>query len=162
MPTKNKEITSLNSLKNKKNVLIITSCSKNKLDCEELTEVRAKEMYQGTLFKKVRTYAEAMNFDYQIISAKYGLVRPDDPIIRYNQRLQTNGDVEKIRPDVEAKLRQDLSKYDTIVVIAGERYRQVLENLVNENFVFIKAKGIGDMIHIVSKAIPENKELCEI
>ena len=33
----------------------------------------------------------------------------------------------------------------------GRDIDKVLENLVNENFVFIKAKGIGDMIHIVSK-----------
>jgi cytoplasmic iron level regulating protein YaaA (DUF328/UPF0246 family) len=108
----------------------------------------------------VKKYAESMNFEYRIISAQYGLLHPNDFIVGYNKRLCTNGDVELIRPDVEEKLKTQLSPYKTIVVIAGEKYREVLFNLFfDERFVFIKAKGIGDMIRIVSKAIPKNKKL---
>ncbi|MFA4859713.1 tRNA-guanine transglycosylase DpdA [Methanoregula sp.] len=157
------ERTNLDFLKGKENVLVITGCSKNKLTCEEGSngKVMAKELYQGTLFKKVRAYAEAMHFDYRIISAKHGLITPEFSLETYDQRLNTICDVEKIRPNVEIKLKQDLIQYDTIAVIAGDKYRLVLGNLVNNKFRFIKAKGIGDMIQIVSKAVPKNKKLAE-
>jgi len=157
---KARERTSLEFLKDKKDVLILTSCTKNKINCDDFQKTEAREMYQGTLFKKVKTYAETMNFDYKIISAQYGLLEPNDPIMKYNKRLRTNGDVESIRPEVEEKLVNQLSPYKTIVVIAGEKYRDVLFNLFfDERFVFIKARGIGDMISIVSKAISKNKNL---
>jgi hypothetical protein len=159
---KNRERTSLEFLKGKKNVLILTSCTKNKLGYDDSQRSEAREMYQGTLFKKVKTYAEAMNFEYRIISAEYGLLLPTDHINGYNKRLKTTADVDNIRLDVEEKLIDQIAPYDTIVVIAGEKYRQVLLNLFSdERFVFLKTRGIGDMIKIVSDAIPKNKQLSE-
>jgi cytoplasmic iron level regulating protein YaaA (DUF328/UPF0246 family) len=157
---KGRERTSLKFLKGKKHVLILTSCTKNKLGYDDSQRSEAQEMYQGTLFKKVKTYAEAMDFDYRIISAEYGLLLPTDPINGYNKRLKTTADVDNIRSNVEEKLRTQIAPYETIVVIAGEKYREVLFNLFSdERFVFLKTRGIGDMIKIVSDAIPKNKEL---
>jgi hypothetical protein len=153
------ERSNLDFLKKEKNVLIITACSKNKLGCDPSTYVPAKEMYQGTLFKKVKSYADAMDFDYRIISAEYGLIKPDQFIEGYNKKLRTNGDIENIRPSIESKIKEEISQYDKIVVIAGEKYREVLENVFDERFFFVKAKGIGDLVSIVSKAIPKNKIL---
>jgi len=153
------ERTNLDFLKKEKNVLVITACSKNKLGYDNSTYVPAKEMYQGTLFKKVKLYAETMNFDYRIISAEYGLVKPDQKIEGYNKKLQTNGDIEHIRPGVEANIKEECSQYDKIVVITGERYREVLENIFDERFYFLKRKGIGDLVSIVSKSIPQNNTI---
>ena len=159
---KNRERTSLEFLKDKKNVLILTSCTKNKLGYDDSHRSEAQDMYQGTLFKKVKTYAEAMNFDYRIISAEYGLLHPSDKINGYNKRLRTIADVNDIRLNVEEKLLDQITPYSTIVVIAGEKYRQVLLNLFSdERFVFLKTRGIGDMIKIVSDAIPKNKKLLD-
>jgi len=159
---KNRERTSLEFLKDKKKVLILTSCTKNKLGYDDSQRSEAKEMYQGTLFKKVKIYAEAMNFDYRIISAEYGLLFPTDQINGYNKRLKTTADVNNIRLNVEEKLIDQIAPYDTIVVIAGEKYREVLLNLFSdERFVFLKTRGIGDMIKIVSDAIPKNRNLSE-
>ena len=67
-----------------------------------------------------------------------------------------------IRPEVEQKLRNILSPYDHIVVIAGENYRRVLVNLLDDRFVFIKTKGIGELTSIVGRAIPDkNKKLSD-
>lgn len=153
---------SLDFLKNEKNVLIITSCTKSKRGYDESVSSPAKDMYQGDLFKKVKSYSEAMGFDYVIISAKYGVLHPADAINGYEMQLRTRLDVEKIRPEVEQKLRNILSPYDRIVVIAGENYRRVLVNLLDDRFVFIKTKGIGDLVSIVGRAIPgKNKNLTE-
>ena len=153
---------SLDFLKNEKNILIITSCTKSKLGYDDLVSSPAEDMYQGELFRKVRNYAEAMHFDYVIISAKYGVLHPLDPISGYEMQLKTRLDGEKIRPDVERKLLAMISPYDKIVVIAGENYRRVLKNVLDKRFVFIKTRGIGDLVSIVGRAIPnKNKNLTE-
>ena len=149
-----REEKNLDFLNDLKNVLIITGCTKSKLACDERITAPAKDMYQGRLFKKVREYAEARKFDYLIISAKYGVLHPDEPIEGYDLQLKTKIDIDNIRPDVEQKLRKWLVSYDMIVVIAGENYRKVLSNLTDERFVFIKSAGIGDLVSLVSKAIP--------
>jgi len=146
--------------KNQK-VLVITGCTKEKLGYDASVKAPAKQMYQGRLFKTVRKYCESMGFDYVIISAKYGLIHPDETIEGYEKVLRTKDDVKRIQPLVEEKLRPLLNNYDKIVVIAGKQYREVLENLWNEKFVAIKGKGYGDLCSIVSKAIPKGKTLLD-
>lgn len=153
---------SLDFLKNERNVLIITSCTKSKLGYDDSVSFPAEDMYQGDLFRKVRNYAEAMHFDYVIISAKYGVLHPLDTINGYEMQLKTRLDGENIRPDVERKLQAMISPYDKIVVIAGESYRRVLKNILDKRFVFIKTRGIGDLVSVVGRAIPnKNKNLTE-
>jgi cytoplasmic iron level regulating protein YaaA (DUF328/UPF0246 family) len=110
----------------------------------------------------VREYCERMGYDYRIISAKYGLLSPEDKIATYEKVLRTKVDADKIRPSVEEKLKPILKDCNTILVIAGAQYRDVLSHIVDERFVFLKAEGIGDMMHKVSIAIPnENRTIDE-
>jgi cytoplasmic iron level regulating protein YaaA (DUF328/UPF0246 family) len=118
-------------------------------------------MYQGDFLKPVKNYCEKMGFDYVIISAKYGLLHPDDVIEGYEMVLKTKEDVERIRPQVEEKLRPILEKYDKVVVIAGKQYREVLKNLWDERFIAIKSKGYGDLCSIVSKATVQEKSILD-
>lgn len=141
------------SLKKGEKVLVITECTKKKLGYNSSIKTSAKQMYQGRLFKTVRRYCEVMGFDYVIISAKYGLLHPDDIIEGYDMVLRTKEDVKRIQPQVDEKLRPILKNYDKIVVIAGKQYREVLKNLWDERFIVIKSKGYGDLCSIVSKAI---------
>jgi len=158
---KEKQESELSSLKKGDKVLIITECTKEKLGYDTSIKASAKKMYQGRLFKTVREYSEAMGFDYVIISAKYGLIFPDDIIEGYEKVLQTKEDVKSIQSLVEEKLRPLLRNYDKIVVIAGERYRDVLRNLWDEQFVAVRSKGYGDLCSIVEKATPKSKLLIE-
>jgi len=153
--------TDLLNLKKGQKVLVITGCTKEKLGYGSSTKAPAKQMYQGRLFKTVRKYCETMGFDYVIISAKYGLIHPDETIEGYEKVLRTKEDVKRIQPLVEEKLRPLLKDYDKIVVIAGKQYREVLQNLWDERFVAIKSKGYGDLCSIVSKAIPKGKTLLD-
>lgn len=154
LPTGAKAITSLANLKQGQNVLLLAGCTKKKRGDNQAVCAQAKDMYQGTLFQKIQEYAEAMGFPYLIISAKYGLVTPDQEICGYNQVLKSRNDVEAIRPGVEEALEPYLDKYDTICVIAGEMYRNVIRNMMNKKWCYLKARGIGDMVSIVSRAIP--------
>jgi hypothetical protein len=149
------------SLKKGDKVLIITECSKEKIGYTSSVKAPAKIMYQGRLFKTVKEYAEAMGFDYVIISAKYGLVFPDEIIEGYEKVLQTIEDVEKIRPIVEERLRPILDGYEKILVIAGEKYRETLRNLWDERFIIVKSRGYGDLCRIIRKALPKERSLLE-
>ncbi|MEM2506502.1 MAG: tRNA-guanine transglycosylase DpdA [Nitrososphaeria archaeon] len=151
----------LSSLKKGEKVLIITECSKEKLGYNSSVKAPAKKMYQGRLFKTVREYAETMDFDYVIISAKYGLVFPEEIIEGYEKVIQTKEDVEDIRSIVEKKLKPILQNYEKIVIIAGEKYREILRNLWDERFISVKSRGYGELCHIIRDAIPKERSLLE-
>jgi cytoplasmic iron level regulating protein YaaA (DUF328/UPF0246 family) len=157
---KNEEF-QLSSLKKGEKVLIIIECSKEKLGYTGSIKAPAKMMYQGRLFKTVKEYAETMGFDYVIISAKYGLVFPNEIIEGYEKVLKTAEDVERIRPMVEEKLKPILTNYKKILVIAGEKYRDVLRNLWDARFVTIKSKGYGDLCRIIKILIPKGRTILE-
>jgi len=157
---KNEEF-QLSSLKKGEKVLIIIECSKEKLGYTGSIKAPAKMMYQGRLFKTVKEYAETMGFDYVIISAKYGLVFPNEIIEGYEKVLKTAEDVERIRPIVEEKLKPILTNYKKILVIAGEKYRDVLRNLWDARFVTIKSKGYGDLCRIIKILIPKGRTILE-
>lgn len=150
-----KEIETLEGFSKDQSVLVITSCTKNKYKVERNTEIPAKDLYTGVLFTKVRTFCESMDYDYRIISAKYGILAPEDQITTYEKVLKSRADADQIRPTVEAGLKPILDMYDRILVIAGTQYRDVLRHIIDERFFFLKAKGIGDLIHKVSVAIPD-------
>jgi hypothetical protein len=156
-----KQETELPSLSKSDKVLVITGCTKEKLAYNDSLRVPAKKMYHGRLFKTVRNYCEAKGFDYVIISAKYGLILPDDIIGGYEKVLRTKEDVKNIQPQVEEKLRPLLKNYERIIVVAGKKYREVLQNLWDDRFLAIKSKGYGDLCSIVEKAIPKEKSLLE-
>ena len=158
---KEEKTTDLLSLEKDQRILVITGCTKEKLGFDESTKTQAKRMYQGRLFKTVRDYCEAMRFDYVIISAKYGLIFPDEVIEGYEKVIRTKEDIENIRSLVEERLRPLLKNYDKIVVIAGKRYREVLKNLWDERFVWVKSRGYGDLCSIVKRVIPKEKSLLE-
>ena len=147
-------IESLDFLQKGDNVLVITGCTKKKLDSVGDVIAPAKEMYQGMMFRKVREYAESMRFDYVIISAKYGLLFPDELVEGYEKVLRSKADIESLQPAVEDRLNEIIDQYDQIVVIAGMTYRMVLENIWDDRFVYLKARGIGDLCSIVARSIP--------
>ena len=158
--TNNKvEENKLLTLKKDQKVLIITGCTKKKLSDTPALKIQAKKLYQGRLFKNVRRYAEKMGFDYVIISAKYGLVFPEESIGGYEQVLKTKDDVENIRPLVEKRVGPLLKQYQKIVIIAGKHYRDVLANLWDPRFVVIRSKGYGHLASMVDKATPKEKPL---
>lgn len=149
------DITSLQNFRPKGKVLVITGCTKNKCILLEGMTAPAKELYQGTLFKKTREFCERSGYDYRIISAKYGFVHPEDELPTYEKMLKKKSDIVAIQPSVEKGLSEIIDTFDTILVIAGKNYRETLRNVIDERFVFVKSRGIGDLVHIVSEAIPK-------
>ena len=142
----------IDELKEKK-VLVITSCTAEKLGNTPKVKAKAKDMYQGRMFKLVRKLCERMGWDYVIISAKYGMVFPDEDIEGYEKFLRTKHDREIVKSKVIPKLSKILSNYNGFLVIAGQNYRKVIQSLMDERFLVLHTKGYGDLCSRIKHAI---------
>ena len=71
------------------NNIILISCSATKDEKSKTEPMEAKDIYQGQLFQKSYRYAELKYKDHPvfILSAKYGLLEPNEKIPYYNQYL---------------------------------------------------------------------------
>lgn len=133
-------------------VLIITGCTKTKLGYDSGTRVRALDLYQGRIFKEVRNYARKKDFPLYVISAKYGLIESSRYIEGYEQVISTMRDVERVKTLVNPTLQRILSKYDKVLIVAGKKYREVLKDVWDDRFVYLKAAGYSDMAQQVRRA----------
>ena len=122
-------------------VLVISSCSKTKKDVPESAELPAEEIYQGRLFNQVRDLCDATGWDHRVISAKYGLLSPEDPISVYEETLSTVDDAVNLRPKVIPELAAILQDYDSVLVIGGKQYRKVIEPLFDNRFHILNSAG---------------------
>ena len=105
----------------------LISCTKTKQDYP----CKASEMYQASdLFRKAYSYA-TKNYDFiAILSAKYGLLFPDDEIEPYDLTLndmkseQRKDWAERVFNQMRNRLK--LEYFDKIFFHAGKKYRQHL------------------------------------
>lgn len=109
---------------NKKIALV--SCVKTKADKPK----PAKELYISPLFRKSSTYAQKVGDEWYILSAKYGLLSPEQVISPYEKTLRNMGasDRRNWAKRVLKQLTDIVSAGDEIVILAGKDYR---ENLIN-------------------------------
>jgi len=97
--------------------VVLISCVSKKLD----QKARAKDLYISPLFRKNMAYALKLQPDaIYILSAKYGLLKPDDEIEPYDLTLNT----------MRAKERKEWA--DGVLKKLGE-----VEDIENSNFVFL-------------------------
>jgi len=105
----------------------LISCTKSK----QTYPCKAYEMYSASdLFRKAYSYA-TKNYDFvAILSAKYGLLFPDDKITPYDLTLN-NMNVSQRRKWArkvfnQMKRRLKLEEFDRVFFHAGKRYREHL------------------------------------
>jgi len=112
--------------------LLIISCSTRKRSIAGL--VRAWELYDGVAFRVLKRLERdglfPDNVDVLILSALYGLIKPDDLIEFYDQRMtkeialkQAPGNIAKLRNAVEH------NRYRSIFINAGQNYLIALQPL---------------------------------
>jgi cytoplasmic iron level regulating protein YaaA (DUF328/UPF0246 family) len=106
-------------------IIFLVACVKEKQDVSRL----AKDLYISDWFRKAATYAQRNCDAWYILSAKYGLVKPDQVIEPYDVTL--NRMPVKARrvwaQRVMGDLRGHLNAEDKVIFLAGTRYR---ENLI--------------------------------
>ena len=88
----------------------------------------ARELYLSPWFMGVRELVERSESPWFILSAKYGLVSPDEFLAPYNQTLNSMGKDERRAwaSWVKAQMEQRLPVTKRIVIFAGQRYREYL------------------------------------
>jgi len=111
--------------------IVLISCASSK----KKEPAKAKELYCSSLFIKSKEHAEKYFDEYFILSAKHGLVDPDKIIGYYDKTLNKMlaGERKKWAKNVFKSLKPLLGKDDKIVFLAGKRYREFLEKMLDEN-----------------------------
>ncbi len=99
--------------------IILISCVKEKLK----TPANAKDLYISDLFKKSYRYAQLLKPDnIFILSAKYGLLKPEEIIEPYEETLNNKGSDEikewSIKVITAFNEKIDLDK-DEVIILAG-------------------------------------------
>jgi hypothetical protein len=129
----------------------LISCAKKK----QGYRCKASEMYSASdLFRKAYTYA-VKHYDFEaILSAKYGLLLPDDEIEPYNLKLNdmTVNKVKEWSDKVFAQMssRLNLHDFDKVFFHTGNKYRQFLIPKLESSGIQCEAPlknlGIGEQL----------------
>ena len=88
----------------------------------------ARVLYISTWFRKARRYADSTGQPWFVLSAKYGLVHPDEVIPPYDLTLNTMpvADCRQWASRVLTQLAPHLDDVGSVVLLAGQRYREFL------------------------------------
>ena len=107
------------------NPLFLVSCVKSKLR----TSAKAEDLYTSAWFRLARAAVEKTGSPWRILSAQHGLLAPETRIRPYEKTLNKMRVAE--RRAWAASVRDDLAAiigdFDTVVIFAGQRYREFLE-----------------------------------
>jgi hypothetical protein len=112
----------------------------------------AKDLYTSPLFLGLRRYAETHADRWFILSAKHGLLDPDQVIEPYEATLNTMGVRERRQwaENVTSQLMEVLPADAEVIVLAGERYRKDL-------LPFLRRRG--HRVTVPLEGLPFGKQL---
>jgi len=128
-------------------VLVILGCSKRKLT----HAARARDLYQGALFKAGLAYATRAGADVAILSAKYGVLHPDDLVEPYDLQMTIPLARQYAQqPAAQAELKDLVREYERIWVVAGKAYRILLNEVWDDRFHNAIVGGIGTTLRLLN------------
>ena len=117
----------------------------------------AKDLYTSPLFVKGRCFVEAQGWPWFILSAKYGLVGPEEEIAPYEKTLNKMSVVERrdwANKVLEA-LGPRLAGVRSVVFLAGKNYREFLAPELRERGIEIhvpmQGMRIGEQLRWLSR-----------
>jgi len=113
-------------LERKNKILLFISCSKSKLS----HPAPAKQFYTGQLFRSLVKLAQNNQWDVRVLSGKYGLIPLTKIVEPYDQKIQTQDDIERIQNQAIPKLQSIIPNYKKIIVFMSKTYRKVLKPLI--------------------------------
>ena len=133
--------------------IVLISCVSKKLSHKS----KAKDLYVSALFKYNYQYAQLLKPDrIFILSAKYGLIDPDDEIEPYDETLNTKSRNEirewslKILSDLNQKTNL---KEDEFIFLAGNNYRMFLIPKIRNYKIPLKGLTIGKQLSFLKNSI---------
>ena len=121
--------------------LYLVSCVKTKWT----VRAAAKDLYVSPWFRKARAFVEKTGDPWRILSAEYGLLHPDEEIWPYERTLNAMRVRERRRwtEGVLAHIETCLDGVDTVVFLAGHRYREFLEPALRDRGLAVSVPMIG-------------------
>lgn len=132
--------------------VVFISCVSKKLS----HKAKAQDLYVSPLFKLNLAYAKKLKPDkIYILSAKHGLLRPNDTIAPYDTTLNTMHDRERrvwgARVMTQLHGKVNLQK-DKFVFLAGGRYRKYLMPHMIHVEIPMMHLGIGKQLQFLKHA----------
>ena len=126
-------------------MIVFISCVKKKREYS----CPAKDLYDSDLFRKSYSYACKIADKVYILSAKYGLLDPNEVIEPYNQTL--NGKSEKYKKLWAYKVYQQFIKAggdcnEKSVFLCGENYRKCIISKFPNAVVPLKGYSFGNQL----------------
>ena len=105
----------------------------------------ARDLYTSPWFCKARTYADRTGRPWFVLSAKYGLVDPDEIIAPYDLTLNTMlvADRRRWASRVLTQLEPHLNGIGSVMILAGRRYREFLEPSLQSRGLFVSVPMEG-------------------
>lgn len=121
--------------------LYLVSCVKTK----GLSAAPAKELYTSDWFRKARAYVERTGQPWFILSAKYGLLHPEEVIEPYELTLNSMPVVAQRvwAEEVFAALEPHLVADPSVVFLAGRCYREFLERRLHAQGIDVAVPMAG-------------------
>ena len=106
---------------------------------------RAADLYASAWFIKARQLVEASGDPWFILSAKYGLVKPNQVITPYDETLSNMSKAKRQEWAllVEQQMEQELAPASEAVVLAGMRYREDLMPYLRTRFTNVIVPMMG-------------------
>ena len=133
--------------------IFLVACVKKK----QSQRVPAKQLYQSSWFVKARNYVERHHAPWFILSAKYGLLSPDNVTAPYNETLNEMG--VQARRDWAERVKKQMDSHlppaEKVVILAGEKYRGNLLPYLCQKFtcteIPMKGMKIGEQLAWLTK-----------
>ena len=129
-------------------VIGLVACGAKK----KATAAPAKDLYNSSLFKKSKSFVESKCDKWFILSAKYGLLLPEQVVEPYNETLKSYS--VKERAIWAESVFEDISKHinsgDKIIFLAGNCYGQ---------FLIPKLQAMGIQIEVPMKGLRIGEQL---
>jgi cytoplasmic iron level regulating protein YaaA (DUF328/UPF0246 family) len=117
----------------------------------------AADLYQSAWFRKARAYAKEEADAWYILSAKYGVVSPNEVIEPYDESLYdfSAGERREWAAGVMETLRELITAEDEVIILAGLRYREHLEEGLRQFAarvsVPMEGLGIGEQLRFLNE-----------
>jgi hypothetical protein len=121
--------------------ICLVSCCKTKLS----RQAKAEDLYQSPLFKKSRALAEAAFDRWFILSAKHGLVDPEQILRPYDKTLLRMSKPERLAWSelVTEQISEVTKPGDEVTFLAGEWYRMFTDAALKQAGRRVKAPLAG-------------------
>lgn len=148
--------------------LLLQSCSNTKQETD--TALPALDLYSGYFYKIIKKSKREgeirPDLDICILSAKHGLLQPDELIERYDRRMDA-ARARELKDSVQAELRELIQQngYDQVIINMGKTYRKAI-NGFDENLdittTVVTGDGIGEKGHVLKRVLRGEDSLLEV